>query len=157
MSALTPEQVAALVPQQRPFRFLDRIVEVDDDHILGLYTWRPEDCGYLPGARIAPPFAVVEMAAQIGNVAWCIYHLSRAVGEAELKRLVGVFTQIERASLARPVKCGQTVACGAEFGEEGYFRGSKLVSEVTARLQGGPDDGLEVFSGVVSGMFVPRE
>jgi predicted hotdog family 3-hydroxylacyl-ACP dehydratase len=32
---MTPEAVLALLPQQRPMRFVDEILELDDEHILG--------------------------------------------------------------------------------------------------------------------------
>lgn len=157
MSELTPDEVLALVPQQRPFRFVERLLEVDAEHILGVYTWTEEDCrGYSMEGRLVPQFALLEMAAQIGNVAWCIYHMSARTDREEMRHLVGVFTQVERAVFHSPVRPGQTIACFAEFGEEGYFRGTKLVSEVQAQVRGGPDDGRAVFSGVISGMWVPR-
>lgn len=157
MSALSAEQVLALVPQQRPFRFLDRLAELDDEHVIGEYTWRAEDCrGYTPDGTIVPPFALLEMAAQIGSVAWTIHHMAKAASPEEMRQLVGVFTEVPRFELLRTVRAGQTVAVLAEFGDAGYFRGNKLVAEVTGQVQGGPDDGQDVFRGVVAGMWVPR-
>ncbi len=57
---LTPAEVLALVPQQEPFRFVDEIVEVDDEHIVARYTFRPEADfyrGHFPGNPITP-FAI---------------------------------------------------------------------------------------------------
>ena len=34
------QQVLEKVPQQTPFRFIDRILEVSDEHIIGSYTFR---------------------------------------------------------------------------------------------------------------------
>ncbi len=155
MSLLAPDQVLALVPQQRPFRFVDRILELDEEHILGEYTWKEEDCAGSP-LQLAPRFKLLEMAAQIGIVAWCIYHMSRETTPEQMRALVGVFTQVEHAEFVSHVRPGQTVACLAQFGDEGYFRGSKLVSEVQLCVSGGPDDGRDVFAGRLSGMFVPR-
>ena len=42
MTVITPAQVLVLVPQQRPMRFIDEIVDIDADHIVGTYTWKPE-------------------------------------------------------------------------------------------------------------------
>lgn len=153
---MTPQELLALVPQQRPFRFVDEILEVDDEHIVGRYTWRREDCLFLPGQRLVPQSMLVEMAAQIGTVAWCIWHLSSRISRSELERLVGVFTEIEHARFHRVVREGMTLECVAQLGDEGYFRGSKLVSEVSLSVVGGKDDGQEVFSGLLSGMFVPK-
>lgn len=157
MSTLTPEQVLALVPQQRPFRFVERLQELDAEHVIGEYTWKDEDCrGYTPEGTLVPPFALVEMAAQVGNVAWTIYHMALTTTPEEMSHLVGVFTEVQRFELLRPVRSGQTVAVLAEFGEAGYFRGNKLVAEVTGQIQGGPQDGEDVFKGVVAGMWVPK-
>ena len=38
--ALSNKEVLEMVPQQEPFRFIDEIVELDDDHIVATYTFR---------------------------------------------------------------------------------------------------------------------
>ena len=97
MKVLTPEEVLALVPQQRPMRFVDEIVEIDSEHIVGNYTWKPEDCkGYFSDETLVPPFKMIEMAAQIGSVAWCIYHMTMKMTPEEIGQLVGFFTQVEQ-------------------------------------------------------------
>lgn len=157
MSVLTSAEVLALVPQQRPMRFIDEILEIDEEHILGAYTWKAEDCAGNPqGERTVPSFKLIEMAAQVGSVAWCIYHMGLKISAEEIRQLVGFFTQIEHGRCARPAKAGDRVLCLATFGGEGYFRGSKLVSQVEIQFCGGPKDGQEAFSGLISGMFVPR-
>lgn len=157
MTTLTPQQLLEMVPQQRPMRFIDEILEVDEEHILGTYRWSAEDCAkYSPGDRIVPPFKLIEMAAQIGNVAWCIYHMARTTTAEEMRQLVGFFTEIEDCSFKEAVEPGDTVACMATFDEEGYFRTNKLVSKIEAQFAGGPKDGREIFSCVISGMWVPK-
>lgn len=157
MSLPSPAELLALIPQRRPFRFVDEIVEVDEEHIVGRYTWRAEDCLYLPGDKLVPQSMLLEMAAQIGTVAWCIYHMSARTSRAELERLVGVFTEVERAGFSMIAREGMTLECVAQLGDEGYFRGNKLVSDVSLAIVGGEDDGREVFSGILSGMFVPKQ
>ena len=157
MSVLTREEVLALVPQRRPMRFIDEISELDEDHIIGSYTWKSEDCvGYCADGRIVPPFKLIEMSAQIGTVAWCIYHMALKLSVEEIQQLVGFFTQIERGVCKDVVQAGDRVACLATFGDGGYFRGTKLVSEVEIQFIGGPKDGREVFSGVIAGMWTPK-
>ena len=49
---LTPEAVLALVPQQEPFRFIDEILELDDEHIVAAYRFRENADfyrGHFPG------------------------------------------------------------------------------------------------------------
>lgn len=157
MSALTNAEVLSLVPQQRPMRFIENILEVDEEHILGTYTWENEDCtGYAPDNKTVPPFKLIEMAAQVGSVAWCIYHMALKMTPDEIKQLVGFFTQIEKGEFREVVRAGDKIACMATFGQEGYFRGNKLVSHVEIQFDGGPRDGQEIFSGEISGMWVPK-
>ena len=157
MTALTSAQVLALVPQQRPMRFIDEILEMDEEHIIGSYTWKPEDCaGCSPDGGTVPPFKLIEMSAQVGSVAWCIYQMSLRLSVEEIDQLVGYFTQIEGGVFAHPVRAGETVACQASFGDEGYFRTTKILSRVEIQIAGGPRDGLEVFSGLISGVWLPK-
>ncbi len=157
MSVLSAGEILSLIPQQRPMRFIDDISEVDQEHILGSYAWRQEDsAGYSPGGRIVPPFKLVEMAAQIGSVAWCIYHMALRATVEEIRTLVGVLTQVERFEFKREVLAGEKTICVGRFLQEGFFRGTKIVSEVSTSISGGPRNGEEVLSGRISGMWVPR-
>lgn len=157
MSALTPAEVLALVPQQKPMRFISEILEMDEEHILATYTWTEQDCeGHFPGNPVVPGVKLIEMAAQVGNVAWGIYHMSLLGSAEELKTMVGFFTEIEHGAFKKMVRPGDKVAAMATFGDDGYFRGNKLVSSVEIQFDGGPQDGETIFTGRTSGMWVPK-
>jgi 3-hydroxyacyl-[acyl-carrier-protein] dehydratase len=158
VSVLTPAQVLAMVPQQRPMRFVDELLEIDPEHILGAYTWNDEDCkGYRADGKLVPPFKLIEMAAQIGSVAWCIWLMSQEISLEEIKQLVGFFTEVRGGEFVLPVHSGDRLLCQATFDEDGYFRKNKILTRVEMQFDGGPKDGQTVFTGFISGMWVPRE
>jgi 3-hydroxymyristoyl/3-hydroxydecanoyl-(acyl carrier protein) dehydratase len=157
MSSLTPDQILALIPQQRPMRFVDTLLEIDAEHILGGYTWNAEDCrGHRADGKLVPPFKLIEMAAQIGSVAWCIWLMSQELPLAEIQQLVGFFTEIRDGKFLNPVHAGDRVLCQATFDDDGYFRGNKILTRVEMQFDGGPKDGETVFVGMISGMWVPK-
>ena len=156
--ALSPQEILALVPQQRPMRFIDKILEVDEEHILATYTWKQEDCeGHFPGNPVVPGVKLIEMSAQVGNVAWGIYHLSLQSAPEELKGKVGLFGEIEHGVFKKVVRPHERVIAQATFGDDGYFRAGKIVSYVEIQFDGGPKDGQEIFSGKTSGLWVAKE
>jgi 3-hydroxyacyl-[acyl-carrier-protein] dehydratase len=148
---LAPHEVLARLPQREPFRFLDEILELDQDHIVARYRWR-EDAdfyrGHFPGNPVTPGVLLVESMAQAGVVALGIHVAVRELGLEEADKLLTFFTDanVEFTGIVRP---GDRVVT---TGRKLFFRRRKLSAQVEMRLEGGD----VVCSGVLSGMGVPR-
>jgi 3-hydroxyacyl-[acyl-carrier-protein] dehydratase len=156
---LTKEAILQALPYARPMRFISDILELDADHIVSAYTWTDEDCeGHFRDEPVVPGVKIVEQAAQTGCVAWGLYHLSLSSGftSADMAGSAGLFSSIERGTFRRALRPGQESLARAEFGEEGFFRANKIVSEVVVTARGGRLDGEEVFRGLLAGIWVPR-
>lgn len=147
----TPTEVLAAVPHRAPFRFIDEILELDEQHIVAAHRF-PADAdfyrGHFPGDPITPGVLLVESMAQAGVVALGIYLVARESSLEDAKRLLSVFTDatVEFSGIVRP---GERVLI---HGRKVFFRRRKLRAETEMRLE----DGTLVCAGTLSGMGVAR-
>lgn len=138
-----------MVPQQRPFRFIDDIIELNEEGIVASYTFRPDESfyeGHFPGNPITPGVILLETMAQTGVVAYGIYLASLRMNKEEISKILTVFTEaeVEFSGMVRP---GDKVTIRAR---KKYFRRLKLKTEAEIIL----DNGDVVCSGSIAGMGI---
>ncbi len=140
------EQVLERLPQQRPFRFIDEIVEMSEEHIVSRYRFREDEyfyAGHFPGDPVTPGVILIETMAQAGLVALGIFLLARENADSRLRTL---FSECS-VDFYRVVAPGSRVTVAAK---RIFWRRNKLRSQVEMKL----DDGSVVANGFVSGMGV---
>ncbi len=148
-SRVGPAEVLELVPQREPFRFIDEILELDEDHLIASYRFS-EDAdfyrGHFPDNPITPGVILIETMAQASVVAFGIYLYAAQFSEEEVRKTITVFTdaQVEFTGIVKP---GDRVIT---TGRKVFFRRRKLRAEAEMRLE----DGSVVCAGQLSGIGV---
>lgn len=148
---MTPDQVLQAIPQQAPFRFVDSILEVDSDHIVGGYTFKHDEFfyrGHFPGDPVTPGVILTEAMAQTGVVALGLYLTAQTLPAEELSKWITFFTECQM-EFHLPVLPGTRVTMR---GEKLFFRRMKLKSRVELLLA----DGRIAAEGTLAGVGVKR-
>lgn len=136
------------IPHEAPFLFIDQLLEVDDQHIVGTYTFRVDEFfyqGHFPGNPVTPGAILTETMAQVGLVAFGIYLLKDEIEQKEYEKTKIYFTssQVDFHQVVLPEE--KVIV----YSYKQYFRFKKLKCEVKMTKE----DGSLVASGVLAGMF----
>ncbi|MEM6628355.1 MAG: 3-hydroxyacyl-ACP dehydratase FabZ family protein [Bacteroidota bacterium] len=142
------DQILSLIPQQAPFRFVDTIDDVGEEHILGTYQFDEKAWfyqGHFPNFPITPGVILIECMAQIGLVGLGISLLLR---EQMMEPVRPIFTSAE-VEFLQPVYPGDRVQVRSD---KIYYRFKKLKCMTIMR----DESGKTLCKGTLSGMMVTK-
>ena len=107
---LSVQEIMEIIPHRPPFLLIDRIIEMDEKHAVGLKQVtinEPFFAGHFPGNPIMPGVLQIEALAQVGAVA--VLHQPAYRGK------IALFARIENARFFKPVVPGDSLRLEVEL------------------------------------------
>ena len=92
---LSIQEIMEIIPHRPPFLLVDRILEIDDQHAIGIKQVtmnEPFFAGHFPGNPIMPGVLQIEALAQVGAVA--------VLRQPAYRGKLAVFARIENVRFA---------------------------------------------------------
>jgi 3-hydroxyacyl-[acyl-carrier-protein] dehydratase len=137
--------ILSKLPYSKPFLFVDKIIDINEDGVEGEYTF-DENLDFYKGhfkdKPVTPGVILIEVMAQIGLVCLGIFLLNEKVNSISLIALTS--TSID---FLKPVYPKEKVTV---ISEKSYFRFGKLKCKVIMKNEKGET----VCNGTISGMIV---
>ena len=146
------KKILELIPQQKPFRFVDEILNITDKSAHARYTFKHDEFfyeGHFPGNPITPGVILIETAAQAGTIPLGLYLLmSSGKNEDEVKSYLTLFSECKHAEFLKPVLPGKIVDIKSELI---VWKRGKLETKSTMYV-----DEQEVANMIISGYMVKK-
>ncbi len=102
MTSLDIQEIGAILPHRYPILMVDRIVEINDDSVVGIKNVtvnEPHFNGHFPGFPVMPGVLIIEAMAQVGGVL-----ISRVNANARGK--IMFLASVDEAKFRKPVVPG---------------------------------------------------
>jgi 3-hydroxyacyl-[acyl-carrier-protein] dehydratase len=101
---LSIQEIMEIIPHRPPFLLIDRILELDEQHAIGIKQVtinEPFFAGHFPGNPVMPGVLQIEALAQVGAVA--------VLSQPGYRGKLAFFARIENVRFRKPVVPGDTL------------------------------------------------
>jgi 3-hydroxyacyl-[acyl-carrier-protein] dehydratase len=141
-------QIIKNLPYQKPFLFVDKLIEVSENGVTGNYTYKENEFfyeGHFKNNPITPGVILTETMAQIGVVCLGIYLLKDEISSEKKPQIALTSNQVDFFLSVLPNEKVTVIS------EKDYFRFNKL--KCTVKMLNEKNE--LVCRGTISGMIIP--